>query len=105
MHGSSQFKLKPEEIADLYGIRTHDLCSALPTELPRQLEANHVVSSSYTIYLHMTYIHAYILYLFIHGKIFSIYCNKKFHFHYNYTVLQDCHVGRLGSEFMPLFLR
>ena len=33
----------------------------------------------------------YILYLFIHGKIFSINYNKKFY--YNYAVLQDCSVG------------
>ena len=33
----------------------------------------------------------YILYFFIHGKIFSAYYNKKFY--YNYTVLQDCRVG------------
>ena len=29
--------------------------------------------------------------LFIHGRIFSIYYNEKFH--YNLTVLQECHVG------------
>ena len=35
--------------------------------------------------------HAYILYLFRHGKTLSIYYSKKFY--YNYTVLQDCRVG------------
>ena len=34
---------------------------------------------------------SYILYLFIHGKTFSIYYNKKLY--YNYTVLEDCRVG------------
>ena len=39
----------------------------------------------------MAVIHTYILYLFIHGKTFGIYYNKKFY--YNYTVLHDCRVG------------
>ena len=38
-----------------------------------------------------TYIQTYIIYLFIHGKTFSIYYYKKFY--YNYTVLQDFRVG------------
>ena len=29
------------------------------------------------------YLLTYVLYLFIHGKIFSIYYNKKFHYNYN----------------------
>ena len=40
----------------------------------------------------------YIPYLFIHGKIFSIYYNKTFDFHYNYTLLQDCRVGRSPTD-------
>ena len=39
-------KLKPQKIqASVNGIQTHDLCSALPTELSSQLGADHFVSS------------------------------------------------------------
>ena len=31
----------------------------------------------------LTYLVTYFIYLFIHGKIFSIYYNKKFHYNYN----------------------
>ena len=39
----------------------------------------------------LTNLLTHLLDLIIHGKIFSIHYNRKFH--YNYTVLQDCRVG------------
>ena len=38
-------KVRPEKTSSLYGILTHDLCDALPTELTNQLGAGHYVGS------------------------------------------------------------